>query len=222
MAFWSGTDNADEYETRFYGVFGQLNKEEHAELFRIFVNKEEISLSKDVFFEKRKETIDEINVQKELTEIESQIQKYELRKTELEKEKQSLKKDPIILTNPEWLNKINKLEVVQKTPSMLNTQIGLQRFPSLANIKKNNPPSTSFKREWFEDDQQNFDFSLFDEKEIEWETEEEELMEDCIDGIIDQTDAFMNAQKTEEFFQQLEEKGVLSYFVRKVKERGLC
>ena len=114
MAFWSGTDNADEYETRFYGVFGQLNKEEHAELFRTFVNKEEISLSKDVFFEKRKETIEEIDVQNELNAIESEIQKYELRKIELEQEKQSLKKDPIIRINPEWLNKINKLEVVQK------------------------------------------------------------------------------------------------------------
>lgn len=54
-AFWSGTDNADEKDTRFYGVFGELNKEQHAELFRFMVKGKEVSVPKELIFDFEKE-----------------------------------------------------------------------------------------------------------------------------------------------------------------------
>lgn len=50
-AFWSGTDDSDEKETRFYGVFGYLDKPEHAEEFRTNVLGKYVTLKKEHIFD---------------------------------------------------------------------------------------------------------------------------------------------------------------------------
>jgi len=50
-AFFSGTDNADEKDTRFFGVIGRLDKPEQTEKFRYLINKEEVLMDKGVIFD---------------------------------------------------------------------------------------------------------------------------------------------------------------------------
>lgn len=50
-AFWSGTDNADEKDTRFYGVLGNLDKPEIGELFRTIVLGKYVDMNKNNIFD---------------------------------------------------------------------------------------------------------------------------------------------------------------------------
>ena len=50
-AFWSGTDNADEKNTRFYGVFGQLDKEDYAEKHRYIILGKEVDIKREHIFD---------------------------------------------------------------------------------------------------------------------------------------------------------------------------
>lgn len=50
-AFWSGTDDSDEKDTRFYGVLGELNKEEIGEKFRTIVLGKYIDMKKENIFD---------------------------------------------------------------------------------------------------------------------------------------------------------------------------
>ena len=49
-AFWSGTDNADEKETRFFGVLGELDQEEIGEKYRTNILGEYVDLTKEHIF----------------------------------------------------------------------------------------------------------------------------------------------------------------------------
>lgn len=51
QAFFSGVDDADEKETRIYGVFGELDQDKHAEKFRIVVAGKYISISAGQIFD---------------------------------------------------------------------------------------------------------------------------------------------------------------------------
>lgn len=55
-AFWSGTDNADEKETKFYGVFGKIKEDVIEEKFRFMVMGKQIDLQKEHIFDFPKET----------------------------------------------------------------------------------------------------------------------------------------------------------------------
>lgn len=73
-AFWSGTDNADEKDTRFYGVLGCLDKDEIAEKYRYMIMGKEIEVKKEHIFDFEEDlTIDKtelikfINDQENLT-----------------------------------------------------------------------------------------------------------------------------------------------------------
>lgn len=50
-AFWSGTDDSDEKETRFYGVLGNLDKEEIGEKFRTNILGKYVDLTKEHIFD---------------------------------------------------------------------------------------------------------------------------------------------------------------------------
>lgn len=50
-AFWSGTDDADEKNTRFYGVFGRLDKEEYEEEHRYVVMGESVPIKRSDIFD---------------------------------------------------------------------------------------------------------------------------------------------------------------------------
>lgn len=50
-AFFSGVDDADEKETRIYGVFGRLDKDLHEEKFRVVVNGHYLTLSAKQIFD---------------------------------------------------------------------------------------------------------------------------------------------------------------------------
>lgn len=51
QAFWSGTDNGDEKETRFYGVFGKISEIPVMEKFRFIALKQEIELKREHIFD---------------------------------------------------------------------------------------------------------------------------------------------------------------------------
>jgi len=61
-AFWSGTDNADEKETKFYGVFGKVNEEKHEEKFRFMVMGKQIDVNKEHIFDFSDEEISKQNI----------------------------------------------------------------------------------------------------------------------------------------------------------------
>jgi PRTRC genetic system protein A len=50
-AFWSGTDNADEKDTRFYGVLGNLDKETIGEKYRYMIMGKEVEVKKEHIFD---------------------------------------------------------------------------------------------------------------------------------------------------------------------------
>lgn len=50
-AFWSGTDDSDEKDTRFYGVLGNLDKEEIGEKYRTNILGKYVDLTKDHIFD---------------------------------------------------------------------------------------------------------------------------------------------------------------------------
>ena len=50
-AFWSGTDDSDEKETRFYGVLGNLDKDEIGEKFRTNILGKYVDLTRDHIFD---------------------------------------------------------------------------------------------------------------------------------------------------------------------------
>lgn len=50
-AFWSGTDDADEKETKFYGVFGKIKDETIEEKFRFMVMGKQVDLKKEHIFD---------------------------------------------------------------------------------------------------------------------------------------------------------------------------
>jgi PRTRC genetic system protein A len=50
-AFWSGTDDSDEKETRFYGVLGNLDKDEIGEKFRTNILGKYVDLTKEHIFD---------------------------------------------------------------------------------------------------------------------------------------------------------------------------
>jgi PRTRC genetic system protein A len=50
-AFWSGTDNADEKDTRFYGVLGHLDKDTIAEKYRYMIMGQEVEIKKEHIFD---------------------------------------------------------------------------------------------------------------------------------------------------------------------------
>jgi PRTRC genetic system protein A len=50
-AFWSGTDNADEKETKFYGVFGKINDDQIDERFRFMAMGKQVDLTKENIFD---------------------------------------------------------------------------------------------------------------------------------------------------------------------------
>jgi PRTRC genetic system protein A len=56
-AFWSSVDDADEKETRLYGVFGCLNTAEHQTKFRVMVNGKAINLEYNHIFDFDKESL---------------------------------------------------------------------------------------------------------------------------------------------------------------------
>ena len=50
-AFWSGTDDSDEKDTRFFGVLGELDKEVIGEKYRTMVLGTYVDISKDIIFD---------------------------------------------------------------------------------------------------------------------------------------------------------------------------
>ena len=55
-AFWSGIDNKDEQETKFYGVFGRIKDQEIDEKYRFMVMGKQIDLTKEHIFDFSKTT----------------------------------------------------------------------------------------------------------------------------------------------------------------------
>ena len=68
-AFWSSVDDADEKETRLYGVFGCLNTAEHQTKFRVMVNGVAINLEYNHIFDFNKETLNTKEVVLESGEV---------------------------------------------------------------------------------------------------------------------------------------------------------
>lgn len=99
-AFWSGTDNADEKETKFYGVFGKIKDEKIEEKFRFMVMGKQIDVNKEHIFDFTDEGISKQDVLDFLNkESEDKINKENLMSTLLgisntypEKWKENIKK----------------------------------------------------------------------------------------------------------------------------------
>lgn len=56
-AFWSGVDDADEKETKFYGVFGKIKSNVHEEKFRFMVMDKRIDVKKEHIFDFSEEEV---------------------------------------------------------------------------------------------------------------------------------------------------------------------
>ena len=73
-AFWSGTDNADEKNTRFYGVFGELDKDVHAEKQRYIMMGKEVAITKgDIFDFENEKTVSKEEIQDLLNNKSSEL-----------------------------------------------------------------------------------------------------------------------------------------------------
>lgn len=118
-AFWSGTDDRDENDLRFFGVFGQLNKETYVNEHRIFIGDTEIKLELSHVFdlemvEPKYEVTFEDQVEKVIL---SQISKDEVPRfivtldngDTVEVRKEAIKKAPVAVTViPEgWHQSVN-------------------------------------------------------------------------------------------------------------------
>jgi len=72
-AFWSGTDDADEKETKFYGVFGKIKDAIHEERFRFMVMDKRIDVKKEHIFDFSEEEVSKEDILKYLEDHEGEI-----------------------------------------------------------------------------------------------------------------------------------------------------
>lgn len=109
-AFWSGVDDADEKETRLYGVFGCLNAE-HQTKFRVMVNGVAINLEYNHIFDFDKSTLATKEVSLPSGEIipvkDSQIKEANVYHTEFD---------------PKWLESVKSrtIPTVSETESLID------------------------------------------------------------------------------------------------------
>lgn len=104
-AFWSGTDDGDEKETKFYGVFGELNKETHAEKFRTMVDGKYFDLTRDHMFDfSPAQQLTSEDIKALLSEGPVDLEKLVTAAKEKYKQKNTVPSE----YPKEWLEKINK------------------------------------------------------------------------------------------------------------------
>lgn len=235
-AFWSGTDNKDENETRYFGVFGQLGKPDHAELFRIFVNKQEIGLSRGVIFEDPEVSEETKKVSEMLAKKKEALSKLEAEVHELEKILSSEKSGtPEVPVPEEWMKNVTKSYGSYKTGGYVPTR----SFPSMGNQHSFSHNFHNQKKEQNgmpgEEEPQQADIdALYDSAEEEdrmlygeiADEHESKLsdrlndIEDSVMEILENTESFTEMFSTEQFFETLENMGALHSLISKLQERG--
>jgi PRTRC genetic system protein A len=72
-AFWSGTDDADEKETKFYGVFGRIKSNVHEEKFRFMVMDKRIDVKKEHIFDFSEEEVSKEDILEYLEAHEGEV-----------------------------------------------------------------------------------------------------------------------------------------------------
>jgi len=111
-AFWSGTDNADEKETRFYGVLGKIDQENIAEKFRFIALGKYIDIDKNVIFDfEEEEKISKTKINNFLKQYkQNKINKQDIIELLTETQKTTYPK--------EWIKKIKQPERIYQTNKM--------------------------------------------------------------------------------------------------------